>query len=316
MDQLKKIFQKKAQTEMCNLTKALMKCSMRNNEFVSAHMFKATGYIKQVEKLGCKWDPQLVTNVIFASLSPRYSNFVMNYNMMGMSKSLDELLGLLKNVEEDMNKGSKNVLAVSSTGKKIKKCFKRKSKGKGKRKAQVVTSSASKSKDVSDVQCSYCKKREHWKRNFPQFLEDKKNGNVPSSSGILIIEINLVTSISDWVLDTGSCAHIFSNVQTLKNKRLLGKGEMLLLIDNGASVAVVVVGDLDLHLPSGLTLELNSVYFFPSISRNIISVSCMDMDGFTFSIKDQCFSFYRDSFLWQFSSCEWPICSRNRKSSP
>jgi hypothetical protein len=32
----------------------------------------------------------------------------MNYNMMGMSKSLDELLVLLKTAEEDMNKGSEN----------------------------------------------------------------------------------------------------------------------------------------------------------------------------------------------------------------
>jgi hypothetical protein len=136
----------------------------------------------------------------------------MNYNMMGISKSLDELLGLLKTAEEDMNKGSGNVLAVSSAGKKIKKCSKRMSKGKGKGKGQVVTSSASKPKVVSDVECFYYKKRGHWKRNCPQFLEDKKNGNVPSSSGILVIEINLPTSISDWVLDTGSCAHICSNV--------------------------------------------------------------------------------------------------------
>jgi Zinc knuckle len=60
-----------------------------------------------------------------------------------------------------------------------------------------VTSSASKPKDVSDVECFYCKKRGHWKHNCPQFLEDKKNGNVPCSSGILAIEINLATSISD-----------------------------------------------------------------------------------------------------------------------
>jgi gag-polypeptide of LTR copia-type len=151
MDKLKKIFQEKAQTEMCNLTKALMKCSMLDNESVSTHMFKVTGYIEQLEKLGCKWDPQLVTNIIFASLSPRYSNFIMNYNMMGMSKSLDELLGLLKIAEEDMNKGSGNVLAVSSAGKKIKKRSKHKSKDKGKGKAQVVTLSASKSKDVSGM---------------------------------------------------------------------------------------------------------------------------------------------------------------------
>jgi hypothetical protein len=222
----------------------------------------------------------------------------MNYNMMGMSKSLDELLGLLKTTEEDMNKGSGNVLAVSSAGKKIKKRSKRKSKGKGKGKAQVVTLSASKPKDVSDVECFYCKKRRHWKRNCPQFLEDKKNGNVPSSLGTLVIEINLATSISNWVLDTGSCANICSNVQALKNKRLLGKGEMQLRVGNGASVATVAVGYLDLYFPSGLVLELSSIYFVFSISKNIISVSCMDMDGFTFSIKDQCFSFYRDGIFY------------------
>jgi hypothetical protein len=133
---------------------------------------------------------------------------------------------------------------------------------------------------------------------LPSVSRGQKNGNVPSSSGILVIEINLATFISDLVLDTGSCAHICLNVQALKNKRLLGKGEMQIRNGNRASVAAVAVGDLDLHLPSGLILEFSSVYFFPSISRNIISVSCMDMDGFTFSIKDQYFSFYRDGIFY------------------
>jgi hypothetical protein len=120
-------------------------------------------------------------NTIFASLSPHYSNFIMNYNMMRMSKSLDELLGLLKTADEDMNKGFENVLAVSSTGKKIKKRYKHKSKSKGKGKAQVVTLSTSKPKNVSDVECFYCKKHGHLKHNCHQFLKNKKNGNVPSS---------------------------------------------------------------------------------------------------------------------------------------
>jgi hypothetical protein len=55
-----------------------------------------------------------------------------------------------------------------------------------------MTSSASKSKDVSDVECFYCKNRRHWKRNCPQFLEDKMNGNVPSSSGILVLKLTLL----------------------------------------------------------------------------------------------------------------------------
>jgi hypothetical protein len=36
----------------------------------------------------------------------------------------------------------------------------------------------------------------------------KKKENIPSSSDILIIEINLATSIFYWVLDTDSSAHI------------------------------------------------------------------------------------------------------------
>jgi Zinc knuckle len=161
-----------------------------------------------------------------------------------------------------------------------------------------VISRKSKSKDVSEAECFYCKGIGHWKRSCPKYLKDKKNRKVPTSSGILIIEINLATSISDWVLDTGSCGHICSNMQALKNKRLLGKGEMLLWVGNGASVAAIAVGDLDLYLPSGLVLELNIIYYVHFISRNIISVSCMDKDGFVFSIKDRCLSFYRDGLFY------------------
>jgi hypothetical protein len=46
-----------------------------------------------------------------------------------------------------------------------------------------------------------------------------------------------------------------------------------------------------------LFLEYSNVYFFISISRNIISISCMDIDGFSFSIKDQYF-FYRDGIFY------------------
>jgi hypothetical protein len=100
------------------------------------------------------------------------------------------------------------------------------------------------------------------------------------------------------VLDTGSYAYIYSNMQTLRNKKLLGKGEMLLRVGNRASVAAIAVEDLDLYLLSELILELKDVYFDPSISRNIISVSCMDIDSFIFSIKDQYFSFYRDGIFY------------------
>jgi hypothetical protein len=59
-------------------------------------------------------------------------------------------------------------------------------------------------------------------------------------------------------------------MQALKRSRRLAKGEMQLKFGSGALVAAVVVGDLELILPSELVIELSNVYCVPCASRNII----------------------------------------------
>ena len=61
---------------------------------------------------------------------------------------------------------------------------------------------------------------------------------------------------------------------------------------NGARVAVLAVGVYDLTLPSGLVFQLKNCYYVPTVSRNIISLSCLDMDGFHFIIKNNIISIY------------------------
>jgi GAG-pre-integrase domain len=51
-------------------------------------------------------------------------------------------------------------------------------------------------------------------------------------------------------------------------------------------------------LPSGLIMELKNVYFILSISRNIISISCLEMNDFSFVIKDNCCSIYKDELYY------------------
>ena len=299
MDQLKKMFQEQARVERYNVTKNFVGCKMVEGSSVSAHMLKMMSYVEQLEKLECPMDQRLASDIVLNSLPSKYSSFIMNYHMHGMEKSLGELHGMLKTAEADMQKGISHVLAVSEGGRKVKKGKgKRKGKGKGKGKAPVATVSTPKVKATTDAECFYCKGIGHWKRSCPKYLEDKKNGKIPSSSGIFVIEVHLATSINDWVLDTGSCAHICMNMQALKHRRMLGKGEVQLRVGNGANVAAVAVGCVELHLPSGLVMELKNVYFVPSISRNIISISCMDMDGFCFTIKDGCCSFNRDGLYY------------------
>ena len=86
-------------------------------------------------------------------------------------------------------------------------------------------------------------------------------------------------------------------MQDLKNNISLAKGEVDLLVGKGGRVVALAVGTYSLSLPSGLVLELYNCYYVPVMSRNIISISCLDMVRFSFIIKNNtCSIYYVDIF--------------------
>ena len=101
-----------------------------------------------------------------------------------------------------------------------------------------------------------------------------------------------MSTYTSWVLDTECGSHICVNVQGLRSSRSLAKGKVDLRVGNGARVATLAVGVYDLTLPSVLVFQLKNCYYVLVVSRNIISVSCLDVDGFHFIIKNNIFSIY------------------------
>ena len=107
-----------------------------------------------------------------------------------------------------------------------------------------------------------------------------------------MIEIySSINFYSTWVLDTGCGSHIYVNVQMIRNYRRLGKDEMTLRMKNVAKVAALGIGSCSLSLPIGLVLELKECLYVLSITKNVISISCLVMDGFTFEIRNKDISF-------------------------
>src|SRR4051812_23902491 len=92
------------------------------------------GYVENLDRLGFSLGQELATNLILQSLLGSYNQFIMNYNMNEIDKTLPELLSLLRTAEQSINKG-KTVMMVSKTktdGKGKKQQKKHKGKGKGK----------------------------------------------------------------------------------------------------------------------------------------------------------------------------------------
>ncbi|KAK8600564.1 hypothetical protein V6N12_050417 [Hibiscus sabdariffa] len=86
--------------------------------------------------------------------------------------------------------------------------------------------------------------------------------------------------------------------QGLHMRRNLAKGDVGLRVGNGARVVALAVGTYVLSLPSGLVLNLENCYFVPSLTKNIISVSCLDKIGFEIIIKNNCCSFYLNNLFY------------------
>ncbi|KAK9144304.1 hypothetical protein Sjap_004207 [Stephania japonica] len=127
----KEMFQQQARQERFETVKNLYSCKMTEGASVSPHVLKMKGYVDQLDRLGFPISQELATDLILNSLLESYSQFVMNYNMNNMEKSISELHLMLKTAEQNIKKPSGNVLMVQK-GKGMKK------KGKGKAKVARV----------------------------------------------------------------------------------------------------------------------------------------------------------------------------------
>ncbi|GKA13069.1 retrotransposon protein, putative, ty1-copia subclass, partial [Tanacetum coccineum] len=158
-----------------------------------------------------------------------------------------------------------------------KKSLKAKGKGKynGKRKDKQVyilkpknPKPSAKEHRAKDDACHHCKEVGHWKSNCPiylaELLKKKKQVGSASSSG----------------------------------ERKLKQVALYLYMGNGVRAPVEAVGSYDLVLPNGLVTCLDNCHYAPTITRGVVSVSCLDDNGFIQCFTDYGLSFSKNDVLY------------------
>ena len=241
--------------------------------------------IVRLDQLGFGMDNELSIDLILAGLLDSFEHFVLKYKMNDKETTIPELINLLKTVRPTLMKEGKTVMLVNSSS------SKKGSKNKKKRKITKQNGGAAKKKfkeTSSKGTCFHCGKEGHWKRNCKAYMESKKKVacDTPSSSGIYVVEVNNVSYGKFWVLDTGCGSHICTDMQGLRENRKLTKGESDLRVGNGARVAAVSIGTNILNLRIGFCLYLDNCFCVPALTKNIISVSCLNKRGFHLNFCD------------------------------
>ena len=140
----------------------------------------------------------------------------MNYSMQGMTKTIPELFVMLKSMQVEIKKEHQVLMIDKTTS------FKKRAKGKkgnfNYNDKQVVTPTKKpKAEPKPETECLHCKGNGHWKRKYPEYLVDKKDGKV--NKGIFdihVIDVYLTRAgSSTWVFDTGFVANICNSKQEL-----------------------------------------------------------------------------------------------------
>ncbi|KAK8708635.1 hypothetical protein V6N13_059673 [Hibiscus sabdariffa] len=152
---LNEIYEGQAHQERYETSKALFQCKMSEGSPVGAHVIKMMGYIQTLEKLGFALNDELAVDVVLQSLPDSFNQFVLNFNMNEINKTLPQLLGMLRTAEGNMKKGgSKSILMVREAKGKGKKVAK--SKGTGKTKPKGKEALKPKGGVSKDGKCFHC----------------------------------------------------------------------------------------------------------------------------------------------------------------
>ena len=176
-------------------------------------------HIKRLDQLGHWMDPKLSIDLILARLPDSFAQFVLEYEMVHKVPTIPELINVLEMAEGKM----------------------------AKKKGKETTPKETSSKGI----CFHCGQNGHWKRNCKAYLESKNKVacDAPSSSGIYVITVNIVSLNNIWVCDTSYGSYIWFDMQGLRDSKKLTKGESDLQIGNGARVAAVANEGYVLNLP-------------------------------------------------------------------
>ena len=107
--ELKLVFQTHARVKRYETSDKYFAYKMEENSSTSEHVLRMSKYYNRLNQVGVNIPDKIMIDRVLKSLAPSYRNFVMNYYMQGMKKTIPELFVMLKSTKVEINKRASSV---------------------------------------------------------------------------------------------------------------------------------------------------------------------------------------------------------------
>nr|GEV59442.1 zinc finger, CCHC-type [Tanacetum cinerariifolium] len=242
--------------------KAFHACKHEDGQSVSSYLLKMKSYLVTLKRLGYGMPNELGVSIILNSLNKAYDQFVQNYNIHSIEKTLVELHVMLKLHEKGIPKKAETPTVLAIREGRIQKDKKKlqgvKGEDNGKNKLAYAPTPKiplppKRDNLEKDSIYHHCKEVGHWRRNCPSYhaeLKKRKNASMASTSDIFTLEPYAFPN-KTWLYDTGCGTQICNTSQGLRESRNLKYRALSLYMGNGIREAVEAIESFGLILPSG-----------------------------------------------------------------
>ena len=284
-EKLEELYMAKSLTNALFLWKQFYQLRMTEGQSVQEHLSNFQRILTDLLSVGEKVEEKTRALVLLSSLPQSFESLVtallVGKSTIKMEEVTSALLQneVLRRENQASSSGGNSALVVSG------RASDRRRSDRGSRGGR------SKSKDVSKIKCYRCDQVGHRVRDCPQLKNRMKatievansSDDEGYNSDMLMVSDEVSPSSQQWVLDSACPHHVCCREKLFDS---LESREGAVHLPDGSSYAIKGVGTVSFKLHDGTSRKLGEVRHIPSFSKNLILLSKLDSNGYTWRAGD------------------------------
>ena len=295
-DMLEKLYMGKTLSNKLFLKNHLYNLRMEEGDDLMEHLKVFNRCINDLLRVEVKYEEEDKALLLLRSLPASFKHFrttlMFGKETLRFEEVVQDIISHVKmNKSSGVDVKSEGLLAKGPT------------EQRGRSKEKEKESGRSKSKSRGAVECYYCKKKGHIKKNCRKLKADQeKKAENTSTAGVATEnkpELLLVSSgklISDlWVLDSGCSFHMCANRDWFDTYERKDGGQVLM--GNNAACKVIGVGTVKVKMHDGIIRTFGNVRHVPDLKKNLISMGTLEDNGLHYSSRGGNLKIYKGSLM-------------------